>query len=72
MKLLTQFFIGSCAIIIIFAMPLIHAEATPVTFSGDATSVVSGSLLSASAVFDIVGGNLQVTLTNTSLADVLN
>ena len=43
----------------------ITAEATPITFSGS-----SGSR-SASAEFDIVGGNLQLTLTNTSSSDVM-
>jgi hypothetical protein len=41
------------------------AVATPITFTGS-----SGSL-AASVSFDIVGGNLVVTLTNTSSADVL-
>jgi hypothetical protein len=45
------------------------AAATPaaaaVTFNG-----TNGSNLSASATFDIVGGNLQVTLTNTSGVDI--
>jgi hypothetical protein len=45
------------------------ATATPaaaaVTFNG-----TNGSNLSASATFDIVGGNLQVTLTNTSGVDI--
>jgi len=45
------------------------AAATPaaaaVTFNG-----TNGSNLSASATFDIVGGNLQVTLTNTSAVDI--
>jgi hypothetical protein len=41
------------------------ARANPVTFTGS-----SGSL-AASAKFEVVSGNLQVTLTNTSSADVL-
>jgi len=41
------------------------ASATPLTFNG-----ASGTF-SASATFDIVGGNLQITLANTSLSDVL-
>ena len=41
------------------------ALATPITFSGAAES------LSASAQFEASGGNLIVTLTNTSTADVL-
>jgi hypothetical protein len=41
------------------------AFATPITFTGS-----SGSL-AASVSFEIVAGNLQVTLTNTSSADVL-
>jgi hypothetical protein len=41
------------------------ASATPITFSGAAES------LSASAKFEASGGNLIVTLTNTSAADVL-
>lgn len=40
-------------------------QATPITFSGS-----SGSL-AASVSFDIVGGQLQVVLTNTSTADAL-
>lgn len=39
--------------------------AAPITFSG------SSGDLAASATFDAVGGNLQVTLTNTSAADAL-
>jgi hypothetical protein len=41
------------------------AQAVPIVFTG------SSGVLSASASFDIVGGNLQVTLTNTSTADTL-
>src|SRR5262245_20520295 len=44
--------------------------ATPVTFTGSGTSAASGANLSASATFDVVGGNLTVTLTNTSNDDV--
>jgi hypothetical protein len=43
-----------------------QAQATPIGYSGSQGS------LSASALFENVGGNLRVTLTNTSGADVLN
>jgi len=52
-------------ILILFITIPFQASATPVTFSA------SSGLLSASATFDIVGGNLTVTLTNTSTNDVL-
>jgi hypothetical protein len=42
-----------------------RVDATPVTFSS------SSGELAASAVFDIVSGNLQVTLRNTSMMDVV-
>jgi hypothetical protein len=48
----------------LIAVP-VHAAVMPVTFSGS-----SGSL-SASAKFALVDGNLQITLTNTSSADVM-
>lgn len=44
----------------------VSVSATPITFTGS-----SGSL-AASANFSVVGGNLQVILTNASSADVLN
>ena len=47
------------------AGPAIQPAKASVTFAE-----ASGSL-SASAAFDVVGGNLQVVLTNTSAADVL-
>ena len=43
----------------------VSASATPITFTG------SSGNLAASATFDVVGSNLQVTLTNTSSVDVL-
>lgn len=52
-------------ILIFFVTIPFQASATPVTFNA------SSGLLSASATFDIVGGNLSVTLTNTSTNDVL-
>ncbi|MBI5376014.1 MAG: PEP-CTERM sorting domain-containing protein [Candidatus Schekmanbacteria bacterium] len=52
-------------ILIFFVTIPFQAIATPITFNG------SDGLLSASATFDIVGGNLKVTLTNTSTNDVL-
>src|SRR5438309_3831130 len=47
------------------ALTLATPAAAAVTFTG-----TNGSNLSASAAFDIVGGHLQVTLTNTSAVDV--
>ena len=57
-------------IVFLLSMPLVlltavSVSATPITFTGS-----SGSL-AASANFSVVGGNLQVILTNTSSADVL-
>src|SRR5262245_26710612 len=43
------------------------ANAASVTYTG-----TNGSNLSASAAFSIVGGNLQIVLTNTSTTDVMN
>lgn len=51
---------------LVLAIPL-AAQASPVTFT-----FTNGSNLSAQAVFDVVAGKLQVTLTNTSAFDVLN
>jgi hypothetical protein len=42
----------------------VAAQASPITFAG------SSGTLAASAVFENVGGNLKITLTNTSTADV--
>jgi hypothetical protein len=43
------------------------ASATTITYSA-----TNGSNLTASATFEIVGGDLQITLSNTSSSDVLN
>jgi hypothetical protein len=47
------------------AVTIATPAAASVTFNG-----TNGSNLSASAMFDVVGGHLQVTLTNTSGVDV--
>jgi VPDSG-CTERM motif len=52
--------IGMCAGMLAWGL---CANAVPVTFSG------SSGVLSASVTFDVVGGNLQVTLVNTSAGD---
>ena len=44
------------------------AQASPITFAGSNTG--SGGHLSASVTFDMVGSVLQITLTNTSAANV--
>ena len=59
-------FLSGCAFVTMLGWTVMPASATPVTFTG------SSGNLSASAAFDIVGGNLQVVLTNTSSTDVLN
>jgi PEP-CTERM motif len=46
-------------------LPASSAQAAPITFEG-----YSGSTVVATATFDIVGGNLQIILTNTSPNDV--
>ena len=51
--------------ILLVLLIAVSASATPITFTG------SSGNLAASATFDVVGVNLQVTLTNTSLVDVL-
>jgi hypothetical protein len=50
---------------IVLCVVALPCYAAPITFSA------SSGTLAANAVFDIVGGNLQVTLTNTSSYDVL-
>jgi hypothetical protein len=57
-------FVGLVAACALIGLPT-GAHATPVMFTGS-----SGSL-AASATFDIVGGQLQIVLTNTSAADVM-
>ena len=54
-----------CLTAILVSLITSQAYAAPITFTGS-----SGSL-AASATFDTSGGNLLVTLTNTSVADVL-
>ena len=49
-----------------FMLPATTAQAAAITFAG-----YSGSTVVATATFDIVGDNLQITLANTSPADVL-
>ena len=44
--------------------------AVPQAFAGTATFTGSSGTLAASVEFAVVGGNLQVTLTNTSLTDI--
>jgi hypothetical protein len=46
------------------------SQATPITFTATGTRPETGSLLAASATFDVVGSQLFVTLTNTSTDDV--
>ncbi len=55
----------ACSMFLFFLIA-VSALATPITFTG------SSGNLAASANFSVVGGNLQVILTNTSSADVLN
>ncbi len=50
---------------------LVAPAAGLTTFVGSATNPTTGSALSASAAFLINGSNLQITLSNTSAADVL-
>ncbi len=54
----------ACSMFLFFLIA-VSALATPITFTG------SSGNLAASANFSVVGGNLQVILTNTSSADVL-
>ncbi len=63
-------FMGKGMLITLFTIISVPAGATPITFSGSGTNTNTGQAISASAAFDIVGGNLQVTLTNTG-ADVM-
>lgn len=56
--------------ITMLAMVSAPAGASPITFTGSGTNPNTGVAISASAAFDIVGGNLQVILTNTG-SDVL-
>ena len=60
------------AIVISGMLTIISAPvgATPITFTASGTNSSTGQAISASAAFDIVAGNLQVTLTNLG-ADVL-
>lgn len=55
---------------------LLGAAALTLTMAGQAQAILfegtNGSNLSASADFTLAGGNLQVVLTNTSTADILN
>jgi hypothetical protein len=60
-----KFFSGKRAVIAMLAVALWVAPASATLFTGS-----SGSL-AASADFQVVGGNLQVVLTNTSTFDVL-
>jgi hypothetical protein len=58
--------ISICALALILCVaPLQSVSAAPITFNA------SSGNLAASAAFEVVGGNLRVTLTNTSLYDVL-
>ncbi|MEK6643580.1 MAG: XDD4 family exosortase-dependent surface protein [Planctomycetota bacterium] len=58
--------ISTCTLaLILCATPIQSTSAAPITFSA------SSGNLAASATFEVVGGNLQVTLTNSSLFDVL-
>jgi len=65
MKIRGSLVAGMCGLLIMLAMITIQAEANPLIYNGS-----SGSL-GASAAFNISGGSLFVTLTNTSGADVL-
>lgn len=62
---MTRMIIRSCGALLLVGSLASGALATPITFSA------SRANLAASAAFDTVGGKLQVTLTNTSAADVL-
>ena len=58
--------ISICTVaLVLCATPIQSTSAAPITFSA------SSGNLAASATFEVVGGNLQVTLTNSSLFDVL-
>jgi hypothetical protein len=60
-----KIFLGIGVVFALVTLASFPAGATPIVFSGSGTNSSTNSTLGASATFDLVGGNLQITLTNT-------
>ena len=63
-------FMGIGVLVTLLTLISAPVGATPITFTGSGINSITGQAISASAAFDIVGSDLQVTLTNTG-ADVM-